>query len=116
MIYLADGISTFCTDTSEILQLVGWALTIFKIAIPLIIIALGLVDLGKAAVSAKPEEVKKCATSLLWRLVGGVAIFFVPTVIMAAFGFVSGFSGAKSAVSDWNTCYNCVVSPWSGCR
>jgi ABC-type spermidine/putrescine transport system permease subunit II len=104
--------STFCRDTSEILQLLGWALTIFKIIIPLIIIALGLVDLGKAAVSSKPEEIKKSATSLMWRLVGGIVIFFVPTIVMLVFGFVSGFSSNKSSV-DFDKCYKCITAPWS---
>lgn len=112
LLLIGAGASTFCGDASEILKLVGWALTIFKIAIPLFIIALGLIDLGKAAISSKPEEVKKCATSMLWRLVGGAVIFFVPTIIMLAFGFVGGFNDSTNQV-DFNKCYDCVVSPWN---
>lgn len=102
---------TFCADTHQILGIVGWALTIFKIVIPLIIIALGLLDLGKAAVSSKPEEIKKSAMSLVWRLVGGIIIFFIPTIIMLVFGFVTKFSDAQKHV-DWNVCYKCITAPW----
>lgn len=109
---IMDGIDNFCGDAYQILQLVGWALTIFKIAIPLIIIALGLIDLGKAAVSSKPEEIKKCATSLLYRLVGGIAIFFIPSLVMLGFKLVSGWGTIKDQV-NWDICYNCVVNPWS---
>lgn len=112
LMLLGAGATTFCRDTHSILGLVGWALTIFKIVIPLIIIALGLLDLGKAAVSSKPEEIKKSATSLIWRLVGGIVIFFIPTIIMLVFGFVNKFSDAKSQI-DFDICYKCIVSPWS---
>lgn len=110
------GATEFCTGTSEILSLVGWVLTIFKIIIPLIIIALGLIDLGKAAVSSKPEEIKKSAQSLAYRLVGGILIFFIPSLIMMAFNFIGRFedatTGDKSKV-NFDVCYQCIVNPWS---
>lgn len=109
---IAGALSNFCNDAHQILGLVGWVLTVFKIAIPLIIIALGLIDLGKAAVSSKPEEIKKCATSLVYRLVGGIAIFFVPTIIMIVFGWISGWDKVSKEVG-WDTCYTCITGPWS---
>lgn len=111
LMLLGAGSASFCADTHEILGLVGWALTIFKIVIPLIIIALGLLDLGKAAVSSKPEEIKKSATGLMWRVVGGVIIFFIPTIVMLVFGFVGKFGDAQKQV-DWNICYKCITAPW----
>lgn len=113
LMLLGAGAATFCSDTHEILGLVGWALTIIKIAIPLIIIGLGLMDLGKAAISSKPEEVKKCATSLVWRFVGGIVIFFIPTIVMVVFGFVNKFT-ESTAQMDFDKCYTCITSPW-GC-
>ena len=109
--FLLGEITNFCTNTHQILSLVGWALTIFKIAIPLLIIIIGLVDLGKAAVSSKPEEIKKSVGSLLWRLIGGISIFFVPLIVMTVFGWVSGYSSAQSEINDWDVCYKCIVSP-----
>ena len=120
---LMEGIDGFCSNTHQLLAIVGWILTVFKIAIPIIIIILGLIDLGKAAVSDKPEEIKKSATSLLYRLIGGVAIFFVPMIIMTAFGWVSGWDKATSELGEynnngyktqeWNICKACIINPWS---
>lgn len=107
------SIDAMCYDASPILKLVGWVLTVFKIAIPLIIIALGVVDLASAAISSKPEEMKKSVTSLVWRLVGGIAIFFIPTLVMLVFGFISGYQEAQDNVHTWKICYDCVVSPWN---
>ncbi len=113
---LIGDITTFCRETFEILQLVGWALTVFKVVIPLIIIALGLIDLGKAAVSSKPEEIKKSATSLAWRVAGGIIIFFIPTIVMVVFGFVGKFD-ENTGQTDYDVCKTCITSPWSnGCH
>lgn len=110
----ATNANHFCNDASEILKIVGWVLTIFKIAIPLIIIGLGLIDLGKAAISSKPEEIKKSATGLIWRFVGGIVIFFIPVIVMLVFGFVGGFNSITTDAekSDWPVCYGCVTAPW----
>lgn len=108
----ATSIDAICYDAAPILKLVGWVLTVFKIAIPLIIIALGVVDLASAAISSKPEEMKKSITSLAWRLVGGIAIFFIPTLVMLVFGFISDYRKAETGVGSWDICYSCVVSPW----
>ena len=108
------SISGICYDASPILKLIGWVLTVFKIAIPLIIIALGVVDLASAAISSKPEEMKKSVTSLVWRLVGGIAIFFIPTLVMLVFGFVSDYRKAEGGVESWDICYSCITSPWDG--
>ncbi len=113
LMLLGKGAATFCADTHQLLGIVGWALTIFKIIIPLFIIGLGLIDLGKAAVSSKPEEIKKTATGLIWRIVGGIIIFFVPTIIMLAFGFVGKF-GDATAKMDFDVCYKCITAPWDG--
>ncbi len=108
----ADTLEHFCGKTAEILQLVGWVVTVIKIGIPLIIIVLGLIDLGKAAISSKPEEIKKTVTSLVWRLVGGIAIFFVPTIVMLIMGFVTQWGDTK-AQTDFNVCRACIETPWS---
>ena len=117
------AMTNFCANTHKILSLVGWVLTIFKIAIPVIIIIIGLVDLGKAAVSSKPEEIKKSVGSLLWRLVGGIAIFFVPTIVLLIFGWATNLGSATDAlgkstvtgesqpVPDWEICKACILSP-----
>ena len=108
---LGLDLNTFCTDTSEMLQLVGKALMILKVGIPFILIGLGIIDLAKVAISAKPEEIKKTAVSLIWRIVGGIAIFFLPMIVIAMFGLVSGFNNGKKQI-DWAICESCLNNPW----
>lgn len=105
-------IEGICYESSTVLQLVGWVLTVFKIAVPLIIVVLGIIDLAKAAISSKPDEIKKSVTSLVWRLVGGIAIFFVPAIIMMLFGFIKDYTAAEEEITSWDICHDCIVSPW----
>lgn len=118
LLLIGAGLSNFCGKASEILGIVGWVLTVIKIAIPLIIIGLGLIDLGKAAISSKPEEIKKTATGLIWRFVGGIVIFFIPTIVMLVFSLIGGkfdeiASTTETKQTDFNICYKCITSPWS---
>lgn len=115
LMLLGAGVETICHDSSNILQIVGWVLTVFKIAIPLIIIVLGVIDLAKAAISSKPEEISKSVTSLVWRIVGGIAIFFIPALIMMLFRFIGDYRDTEGSV-DFDTCYNCIITPWDGCE
>lgn len=100
----------FCANTANIWQVIGYALLVFKIVIPIILIIWGMLDLGRAVVAAKDDEIKKATKSLAMRAVAAVAIFFLPTIIGIVLGLVSNFasSGAKE---DFDTCRTCMTSP-----
>lgn len=104
------GAVTVCYEVAGVMQLIGTILTVLKIAIPLIIIILGIIDLAKAITSSQPEEIKKSATSLLWRFIGAVLIFFLPNIVMAMFHFLGPWE-ADVDQADYSICYNCIVKP-----
>lgn len=107
------NLSTFCTKAKEILTFVGWALTIFKVAIPFIIVAYGIMDLGKAVTAAKDDEIKTAAKRLLFRAIAGVCIFFVPTMILWLFGTVDDFTSATDG-GGFAVCESALLRPWGG--
>lgn len=104
-------LSDLCTKASNVLAFAGWILTFFKIAIPLLIIGLGMFDFGKAVVSSKDDEIKKSAKTLMYRAIAGVVIFFVPTIVLWLFSTVQGFGKAKDN-TDFKTCETCILAPW----
>ena len=71
----------FCMSTANIWQIVGIVLLVFKIVIPILLIVWGMLDLGKAVVAAKDDEIKKATKSLAFRAVAGILIFFIPTLV-----------------------------------
>lgn len=106
------NMSNFCHNISGLLQIVGWVLTIFKIAIPLLIIAFGIFDFGKAVTAAKDDEIKKSVKSLMWRAIAGIAIFFIPSIVMFIFRAVNNYSDLEKEINDFSVCEDCILAPW----
>ena len=76
------SLSSLCTEAKDILAFAGWILTFFKIAIPLLIIGLGMFDFGKAVIAEKEDEIKKQTKRLIYRVIAGIVIFLIPTKTM----------------------------------
>jgi len=107
------SINAFCEETSDILQFIGYIVTIIKIAIPLLIIILGIIDFGKAVVAAKDDKMKDSAKSLGRRLIAGVVIFFIPSIVLWLFGQVAGYKDTKDGEKDgFKICEDCILTPW----
>lgn len=98
----------FCASTAKIWQLVGNVLLVFKIVIPILLIVWGMMDLGKAVVAAKDDEIKKATKSLAMRIIAGIIIFFIPTIIGFVFTLVTDFSSVQN---DYDICASCISSP-----
>ena len=92
----------FCGDNKSVWTLVGKLLNIFRIVIPVLIVIFGMVDLGKAVVGSKDDDVKKAAKQLLMRFIAGLIIFFIPTLVKAAFGLVD------NADKDYEVCIEAI--------
>ena len=103
------GANQFCADTWEIWQFVGYILMLFKIVIPLLLLILGMFDLGKAVVASDDKAINKATTALVKRAVAAIIIFFIPTLIGFVFSIVAGFN--EEIKTNYNSCKNCVVSP-----
>lgn len=102
----------FCTNAKEIIRLIGWVVFIFKIIIPLIVIVLGAFDLGKAVMSGKDDDIKKNAKTLGVRVIAGVIVFILPSIILWAFEAFTSFGGMKDTI-DFEVCKECLLSPGS---
>ncbi len=111
---IGDAIN-FCAETASIWQFIGYILLIFKIVIPLLLLILGMVDLGKAVVASDDKAIKKSTTQLAIRAVAAVVIFFVPTLIGFIFSIVAGFQDDEIK-ANYAKCKTCLVSPTgAGC-
>lgn len=104
--------SRFCSDAAGVLQFVGWILTVFKIAVPLLIIGYGMFDLGKAVVGSKDDDIKKASKQLMMRAVAGVIIFFIPSIVLWLFQAIGSYNAAADQ-SDFPVCRKCILTPWN---
>ncbi len=100
----------FCSNTANIWQVVGIVLLVFKIIIPILLIIWGMLDLGKAVIASKDDEIKKATKSLAFRAISAVVIFFIPTIVNVVMGMISNFS-ESGAQEDWEVCRTCISNP-----
>jgi len=105
MLIMAPAI---CTNLSPLWQVVGWVLWVFKIAIPILIIVFGMIDLGKAVVASKDDEIKKALKQLMLRAVAGIVIFFIPNLVGLIFSMVGSWTDVEA---EYKICKNCIVNP-----
>lgn len=103
----------FCHETASIWQIVGYVILIFKILIPVILIIMGTIDLGKAIVSSDDKAISKSISSFAKRIIIAVAIFFIPTIIGLSFDLVTEFS--QDIKEDYSNCLDCLLSPDDKC-
>lgn len=88
------------------LRFLGYLLLIVKIIIPILLIVLGVVDFYKAMVSSDAESIQKASRMVVTRIIIGVAIFLIPTIV----NFV--FKGLlRDDSSSFNKCRICVFNP-----
>ncbi len=95
----------YCTKLKAPLEFIGNIVLIFKIIIPIIIIIYGSVDFFRAITGAKDDEIKKAARSLLFRVLAGVVVFLLPTIVSFIFTLVSDFANIKGS---FKYCQKCV--------
>lgn len=84
--------------------MVSTIVTIIKIAVPILLIIFGMLDLGKAVVASKEDEIKKGQQTFIKRAIAAVIVFFVIQVVQIIVRFVSG--------NDQNVsgCFNCFIN------
>jgi surface polysaccharide O-acyltransferase-like enzyme len=89
----------FCESTKEIWSVIGTIITIIQYAIPVIIVLLGTLDLGKAVMAGKDDEIKTAQKMLIKRIIYGVVVFFVVVVVKAI------FTGIGHSEATTNACF-----------
>lgn len=105
-----------CNDNTldPLLDIVGIVIRVIWYGIPLALIILGSIDLGKAVINSKEDEVKKAKKSFINRLIYAVAVFAVVWLVTVVMNFIanSGFSSPESGQVDttgWKACWNKII-------
>ncbi len=83
---------------SEITGIVSTVVTIIKIGVPIILVVLGMIDMGKAVASQKEDEIKKGQKILISRCIAAGIVFFVVAIVQL---LVNVIAGADSSASVW---------------
>ncbi|MBQ7140334.1 MAG: hypothetical protein IJO32_02390 [Bacilli bacterium] len=94
--------TNFCDCLIRLFIFLGHVMNIIKIVIPVIIILMGSIDFIKAIIAQKDDEIKKTQKIFVKRLIYGVAVFFVISIVSFLIGLVGGDTN--------NRCFKCVAN------
>jgi hypothetical protein len=96
-----------CSDPNGLGAIVSFLktiLTLIQIGIPIGLILLGTIDLGKAVLAGEEKEIKENQQMLFKRAISAVLVFFVTAIVTFAIGLI------PSAGSAWSKCWNQTTS------
>ena len=68
-------------DPESVRYLVNQVLQYVRIIVPILIILLGTLDLAKAVIAGREDNMRKAQADFVKRLLIGVAVFFIPLVV-----------------------------------
>lgn len=100
----------FCGQTAGAWKFIGEIIFVIRIVIPILIILLGTIDLGKAVMAGEDKQIKEAQKMFIKRLIYGVAVFFVVTIVTAVFSMIGNATEASSSV-----CLKCVAGLFKSC-
>lgn len=69
------------TEMAPIMTIVSTVIKVIQFGVPIILIVMGMLDLGKAVMSSKEEEIKKAQSLFIKRLIAGIVVFLVITIV-----------------------------------
>ena len=115
--YLLDTAVKICGIDSSIQpvwNLVNIIINIIMIGVPILLIIFGMVDLGKAVIASKEDEVKKATKAFGKRFLYAVGVFAVVWMVTFVFDTIAG--AVKPSTDDfdydeyaWKYCWKCNI-------
>lgn len=80
-------------------RLTALIITIIQVGVPILLIFFGMLDLGKAVMAQKEDEIKKGQQVFVKRLIAAVLVFLVIFVVKTVVGAVSSEAGITSCIN-----------------
>lgn len=99
------------TKIQPVWSLVGIIINIIMIGVPILLIIFGMVDLGKAVIASKEDEVKKATKLLGKRFLYAVGVFAIVWLVTFVLSEVSTIVGDDYEYSEnsWKYCWRCNI-------
>lgn len=88
---------------TKIANTVHTIIVVIKIAVPVLLVIFGMLDLFKGLTAQKEDEIKKGQQLFIKRLISAAIIFFVISIVQLLVSFVAGDEGIM-------TCASCFIN------
>ena len=100
----ANSEGGFCEAAAPLLKIVGIVVFVIKVAVPIILIVIGMVDLAKAVGEKDEGKIKEAQNRLIKRAIAAILVFLVITIV----GIIFSVLGENS----YKDCMTCVNHPF----
>lgn len=90
----------------KLAYIISMIIKLIQFGVPLLLIIFGMLDLGKAVIASKEDEIKKGQQMFIKRLIAAVIVFFVVAVVKLVVTLASG-DDMKEANGE-NSIINCI--------
>lgn len=102
-------------DVPDILpNIVSLAVGIIQVVVPILLIIMGMLDLGKAVMASKEDEIKKAQTLFIKRIVAAVLVFFIVAVVKLVFSVLADASAGTDTQIDGDSITECIETFLNG--
>ena len=102
------GAGNSITIDTKIPNIVATIISVIQFAVPVLLIIWGMLDLGKAVVASKEDEIKNAQKMLIKRAIYAVAIFFVVLIAQLVFGLLNG--SQEEGTQNPTECIDCFIN------
>ena len=99
----------YCQSLAPVISILKAVVNLIQWGIPIILILFGMIDLGKAVMAGKEDEMKKAQGTLIKRFIYAVAVFLVVFLVQLVMNIVSE-SGADDSEQAWYKCWSAGAS------
>ena len=88
---------------NDLIYLIHNIVLLIKIAVPIVLVILGMIDFAKGVIASKEDEIKKGQQTFFKRVIAAFIVFFIVTIVQLLMSFVSDDGGV------W-TCANQILN------
>ena len=93
-----------CDQLGPVLRIVGIAIFIIKVIVPIMLIVVGMLDMAKAVTEKDENKIKDAQHKLIKKAIAAVLVFLIVTIV----GVLMNLIGAD----DYKKCTKCITKPW----
>ncbi len=95
-----------CDDLDGILRFVKLGIIpLIQIGIPILLIVMGSIDLGKAVIGSDEKKIKEAQGMLVKRAIAAVAVFFISTIVLLLFNLFTSSNSGIEGTNSWHDCW-----------
>lgn len=95
----------YCTGLAPVINIIKSVVNLIQWGVPMVLIVYGMIDLGKAVMAGKEDEMKKAQGTLMKRFIYAVAVFIVVFLVQTVMGIVAD-ANADISTQSWLDCWN----------